>query len=135
MYRVKLVGNNCNEYYAVDAIINGETESCMIDTGFNGFIIRQDFQKENVNNSEKFFKNEEGNLLINNDIQTVVLSNVTYKKINAVYSGDGVVFDYDESTGLNNAKNALVYQTDFGYPFFKNHIIQLDFENNVFRIR
>jgi len=135
-YTIHLVGNSVVNYYAVDALIDGEKESCMIDTGFNTFVLRRDFKKDKIKNYDEIFSGKYE--YVANVLDTVVLSNVTYKKITAFYvagTGTNFAIPNDEMTNSHEVLNALIYQTDIGYPFFKGHIIQLDFENHVFMIR
>src|SRR5574344_1352583 len=134
LYTIHLVGNPQDNYYAVDALINGEKESCMIDTGLNAFTLRRDFQKDKLENYDEMFSGKYDS--VTNVLETVVLSNVTYKRITAFYvAGTGANFAMGDALHPNETLNALIYQTDIGYPLFKDHIIQLDFENHVFRIR
>jgi hypothetical protein len=135
-YTIHLVGNPVDNYYAVDALIDGEKESCMIDTGCNTFSLRRDFQKDKMKNYDEIFSGKYE--CVKNVLDTVVLSNVTYKKITALYvagTGTNFAIPYDEMTNSHEVLNDLIYQTTIGYPFFKGHVIQLDFENHVFRIR
>jgi predicted aspartyl protease len=135
LYTVHLVDSDQTaNYYAVDAIINGEKESCMIDTGLNSFTMRRDFQKDKSENYDEMFSGKYDT--VTGVMDTVVLSNITYKKITAFYVTDSSVgFSVDDTLHTDVTLNALIYQTDIGYPLFKDHIIQLDFENHVFRIR
>jgi hypothetical protein len=135
LYTVHLVGSNQEaNYYAVDAIINGEKEICMIDTGLNSFTMRRDFQKDKLENYDEMFSGKYDT--VTRVMDTVVLSNITYKKITAFYVTDSSIgFSIDDTLHTDVTLNALIYQTDLGYSFFKDHIIQLDFENHVFRIK
>lgn len=134
LYTIHLVGNPQDNYYAVDALINGEKESCMVDTGLNAFTLRRDFQKKKIKNYDEIFSGKYES--VKHVLDTVVLSNVTYRKITAFYvAGTGANFAMSDALHSNEVLNALIYQTDIGYPLFKDHIIQLDFENHVFRIR
>jgi hypothetical protein len=135
-YTIHLVGNPVDNYYAVDALIDGEKESCMIDTGYNIFSLRRDFQKDKMKNYDEIFSGKYE--CVTHVLDTVVLSNVTYKKITALYvagTGTNFAIPSDKLRNSHEVLNALIYQTDIGYPLFKDHIIQFDFENHVFRIR
>lgn len=92
---------------------NGIESNALIDTGcFSVFI-----NKQNVKNTIK------EDLLINVKLGKTEINNITLR--------------YNENFITNeNARNTIFKNENvIGYPCFKDHVIQLDFENNIFRIK
>ena len=62
-------------------------------------------------------------------VEEVKIGNLTYDNLQALFAS------HIKYNGNTRSKEYIKYKYILGYPFFKDHIIQLDFENNVFRIK
>jgi hypothetical protein len=110
-------------------------ESGIIDTGNNTFVIRKEFEK--------------GTKLLSDDEMIEYLKNVpqktkTYrmKKVKRIQIGENVYSDVNAIYGdyvfahtNKKARQILNVCNSLGYTFWKDHVIQLDFKNMVFRIK
>jgi hypothetical protein len=92
---------------------NGVESNALIDTGcFSVFINKQNV-KNTINDDQ----------LINIKLGSTVINNISLKYNNTLVTN-------------KNARNTIYKNENIiGYPCFKDHVIQLDFENNVFRIK
>ena len=120
------------EFYYQD-----KKEIGLLDTGNYTFTPRSNFGKDNIHydfkNKKEFNIDYNGKvkkrfplLLSFNDIQ---IGNIEYNDIKGVYSN--ILF----SSYNKGAQTLLQYVNGLGCEFFKNHIIQFDWENNEFIIK
>jgi hypothetical protein len=108
--------------YGINIIIDGVEEIAEIDTGCNAFIISQNFIEQNVSQN---IKEEE----IDYNFKKIEICNIDYLDITAYLSSD------PRNTTSEESKNRTKDISLLGYTFFKNRIIQLDFENMKFCIQ
>lgn len=125
---LKILNDERGEGIYIDCFINGELEPCLIDTGSNVCIVRQDFQKERNKIYDLLISEKtKGNYV--NIIKSLEICNIKYSNID---------FYYSISTGLKCWPAAREYykkHTGLGFPAFENHIIQIDFKNQLFGIK
>ncbi len=122
--------NLCYVYYSVDEVL----DFGLIDTGAQVFVIREDYKNNYTDISEE----EINKLRKGPDIQVkkmnpiffneIILGNITYKNIPGRLAIDKHIIVAQKD------RKELRKRSILGAPFFKNHIIQLDFKNNLFYI-
>jgi len=66
---------------------------------------------------------------VNYSVKEIKIGKIKYKKILGMLGSDSRIKMTDEARGRLTEYSLL------GFPFFKNKIIQLDYENKVFRIK
>lgn len=121
--------------YRIPFIMDGKQEYGWIDTGNNHFVVRNDIDKEQVLLSDdemlKLAYNTKGKKTLSKvfTVKEIQIGKVIFNNIEAVNASN--IFVKTNSF----ARNILSVMNSLGYPFFKDNIIQLDFENNVFRIK
>lgn len=126
----KSIYNTFYIYYSLDGI----KDFGLLDTGCHGFIVREDYKIDYVELSDDEIREiRKGPNLLKKKMDSVLfkeidIGKITYKNI----YGD---FAIDESIKMNKAsEKEHRVRSILGYSFFKNHIIQLDFKNNLFYI-
>lgn len=122
--------NHCYVYYSVDEVL----DFGLIDTGAQIYVIREDYKNNYTDISEE----EINKLRAGPDIQLkkmnpiffneIILGNITYKNIPGRLAIDKHVIVAQKD------RKELRKRSTLGTPFFKNHIIQLDFKNSLFYI-
>ena len=126
----KKTGNGYYIHYSLDGI----KDLGLIDTGCDGFIVRENYTTDYVdiseNEIEKFIEESE---YIKKKIDTVkfntiTIGNVSFESVEGFLAIDERVKMNQEATKEHRLRSIL------GYKFFKDHIIQLDFKNNLFYI-
>ncbi|MCF0125701.1 MAG: hypothetical protein HUJ68_08105 [Clostridia bacterium] len=123
-------GNGYYVYYSLDGI----KDFGLIDTGCDGFVVREKYQTDYIetteNEIEKFIeesdyiKKKSDTVMFN----TIKIGNVFFDNIEGYFAIDERIKMSQDATKEHRLRSIL------GYKFFKNHIIQLDFKNNVFYI-
>lgn len=109
----------------------------LIDTGSDCFIIRSSFMEKTCNYNH-ITKEEIEELKkrkvkitepVNYSVKEIKIGKIKYKKILGMLGSDSRIKMTDEARGRLTEYSLL------GFPFFKDKIIQLDYENKVFRIK
>ncbi len=111
----------------IDCVINNEIERCLLDTGLNCCIIRQDFQK-NKNESYESMASGNNKDIYMNIIESLKIASLEYNNI---------IFYYAVSRNFlcsDKVRNYYKEHSGLGFPVFENHIVQFDFENMRFYI-
>ena len=109
----------------------------LIDTGSDCFIIRSSFMEKTCNynhiTKEKIEELKKRKVKItepvNYSVKEIKIGKIKYKKILGMLGSDSRIKMTDEARGRLTEYSLL------GFPFFKDKIIQLDYENKVFRIK
>ena len=117
-------------YYSLDGI----KDFGLLDTGSDGFVVRENYQTDYVEISDmqiqeiikhSVYKKEKCNVILFNQIE---IAGVSYKDIIGYFAKDERIQMDKDSAKEHRLRSIL------GYTFFKDHIIQLDFKNNLFYI-
>ncbi|MDC7221024.1 MAG: hypothetical protein PQJ59_13900 [Spirochaetales bacterium] len=114
-------------HYAISINIDGKEELAEIDTGCNAFIISQRFVDQNINiySGEHNGKAREKDYLFNK----IEICGISFENITGYLSTDP----------RNHTSEASIERTQeislLGYSFFRDRVIQLDFENGEFCIK
>ena len=114
--------------------IDSSDEMGMIDTGCDALVLRDDIGKSDfVLTDEDIAFIETGDTpparAAERPIVSVYLATFFYEAVRARHSFDARVVASDWSRRYTSKVSLL------GYPFFKDHIIQLDFDNNEFLMK
>ena len=133
---IKMVEVNIldNIFYEIPIYINGNPDTAIIDFGTKGFaVIRENFGRAKHDfEDEDYLKSFDKSLLEWN----------SYINIESLEVGDFVFEDVkcQNSKGrLINipdiVRNVIFYNNTIGIEFFKDKIVQFDFENNLFYVK
>ena len=133
---IKMVEVNIldNIFYEIPIYINGNPDTAIIDFGTKGFaVIRENFGRAKHDfKDEDYLKSFDKSLLEWN----------SYINIESLEVGDFVFEDVkcQNSKGrLINipdiVRNVIFYNNTIGIEFFKDKIVQFDFENNLFYVK
>ena len=133
---IKMVEVNIldNIFYEIPIYINGNPDTAIIDFGTKGFaVIRENFGRAKHDfKDEDYLKSFDKSLLEWN----------SYINIKSLEVGDFVFEDIkcQNSKGrLINipdiVRNVIFYNNTIGIEFFKDKIVQFDFENNLFYVK
>ena len=120
--------------YMITIIINGVEQTGIIDTGNNMLVVSNNslINKSNLTTEEEVDYINNG--LISKttakdiSISTLQIGNKCFNDVTAYYGTD------ERFKTSPKTMRILSLYTSIGYPIFKDHIIQLDFESNEFSI-
>jgi len=101
--------------------IGNLSEIGLVDTGGAAYVIRKTYTDENFGPGVV-----PENYIILDDVQ---ISDIQFSSVPAYFC------DSPEIETNENAVEFLKQNSSLGYTFWKNHVIQLDFENQIFRIK
>ncbi len=127
-----------NKYFKpfISITVDGKRELGIIDTGAPEVILRETFGDGN----NEISRNEIVDYL--NDSTSISFARKRSKVLRCVEIGDvtvsGVAAHYwndERFIGNDRATKVFKYINSFGNSLWKDHVIQLDFENQVFRIK
>lgn len=123
-------------YPCIEFTASGKTEYGMIDTGSSFFSIRENFGDGNSYfNSKELYDSAHGKEKLkksfrnNPIIKDIKIVNQKYKETLAFEWDSNYIRQLEEVLPLARKLSIL------GNPFWNGHVIQLDFYNNVFRIK
>lgn len=123
-----------NIFYEIPVLINGKEDTAIIDFGTKGFgVLRDDFgEGKIVLSDEDYLKPFDKSLLEWN----------SYIKIDSLQVGEVVVENvkcYNGKARFINlpdiVKNLAFYHNTVGMEFFKDKVVQFDFENMLFYVK
>jgi hypothetical protein len=125
-----------NSLLIIDFQADSFIESGIIDTGNNTFVIRKEFEKSTPLLSDdemseylkKDIPQKKGTYKIEK-VKRIQIGENVYSDVNAIYGDYVFAHTNEKARQMFNVCNSL------GYTFWKNHVIQLDFKNMVFRIK
>jgi hypothetical protein len=125
-----------NSLLIIDFQADSFIESGIIDTGNGAFVIRKEFEKgtqllsddamieylkKDIPQKTRTYKIEK--------VKRIQIGENVYSDVNAVYG------DYVFAYATEKTRQAASVCNSLGYTFWKDHIIQLDFKNMIFRIK
>lgn len=126
----KTHGNTYSIFYSIDGI----DDFGVIDTGARVFVVRENYKTPYI----YFSEDEMENMIEQSEVLNEKINHIKFKKIHI-----GKI-DYNNMKGYlardkrliaeDVTKKELRFVSSLGTPFYKNHIIQLDFKNNKFYI-
>ena len=117
-------------YYSLDGI----KDYGLLDTGCDSFIVRENYQTDYVEFTDDEIREiRNGPNLIKKEMDRVHFNRIDIGRIS--YKDMYGYFAIDERIKMDaTAEKEHRVRSILGYSFFKNHIIQLDFKNNLFYI-
>ena len=127
---------NVTDIYYIDIKINRIKQPAIIDTGSMFLILRPDYKSSKYYDEDKILNMSE------EQIDSMFFLDDKAKKVNIIISnfsenltGHFFTLDKYKIRMGKESKSVLAMYNDLGYEVFKNHIIQMDFENMEFRIK
>lgn len=130
---VKMYKSSANTYY-IYYYVNGIEDFGLIDTGAMVFIVRETYKTPYAEFSEDEIKK----MIEQSEVLNEKVSHINFENINIGHT------EYNNMKGYlardkrlkaeDKAKKSCRFKSSLGTPFYKNHIIQLDFKNNKFYI-
>ncbi len=127
---------NVTDIYYIDIKINRIKQPAIIDTGSMFLILRPDYKSSKYYDEDKILNMSE------EQIDSMFFLDDKAKKVNIIISsfsenltGHFFTLDKYKIRMGKESKSVLAMYNVLGYEVFKNHIIQMDFENMEFRIK
>lgn len=130
---VKMYKSSANTYY-IFYYVNGIEDFGLLDTGAMVFVVRETYKTPYADFSEDEIKK----MIEQSEVLNEKVSHINFENINIGHT------EYNNMKGYlardkrlkaeDNAKKSCRFKSSLGTPFYKNHIIQLDFKNNKFYI-
>lgn len=130
---VKMYKSSANTYY-IFYYVNGIEDFGLLDTGAMVFVVRETYKTPYADFSEDEIKK----MIEQSEVLNEKVSHINFENINIGHT------EYNNMKGYlardkrlkaeDNAKKSCRFKSSLGTPFYKNHIIQLDFKNSRFYI-
>lgn len=130
---VKMYKSSANTYY-IFYYVNGIEDFGLLDTGAMVFVVRETYKTPYADFSEDEIKK----MIEQSEVLNEKVSHINFENINIGHT------EYNNMKGYlardkrlkaeDKAKKSCRFKSSLGTPFYKNHIIQLDFKNNRFYI-
>ena len=134
LYTIFKLLSNYSDIFYIYYSLDGIKDYGLLDTGCDSFIVRENYQTDYVEFTDDEIREiRNGPNLIKKEMDRVHFNKIDIGRIS--YKDMYGYFAIDERIKMDaTAEKEHRVRSILGYSFFKNHIIQLDFKNNLFYI-